>query len=292
MICFVCKNSEWIDGAPGYRRCTSCGHELRLADQMQSYMVNEALSLDRVSRMDMRDRFQVALANRVAVERNMLLDVGSGSGRFLFHAKRHFKSHLGIEITEECIRFARQNLGLRIETKFDSAHEIPSLVTMWHSLEHLPIKEIESLLPELRGKLPPSGRVLISVPNGSSSHFKFFKSSSVYYDLANHIHQFSTQSLNQLMDKYGFRLVSSHASFMYAFFGSLLSYLNLFSPRHNFLYEEVRRKSGWNLRKIAVVGFYGVLSLFLVPLAATGYLMALINPKRGSVITMVFAPKP
>lgn len=292
MTCFVCKNSEWIDGAPGYRRCNSCGHELRLADQTQSYMVNEALSLDRVSRMDMRDRFQVALANRVAVEHNMLLDVGSGSGRFLFHAKRHFKSHLGIEVTEECIRFARQSLGLRIETRFEPAQEVPSLVTMWHSLEHIPVHEIESLLPKLRQKLALSGRVLISVPNASSSHFRFFRSTSVYYDLANHIHQFSTASLIRLMDKHQFKLVSSHASLMYAFFGSLLSYLNVLSPRHNFLYEEVRRKSGWNLRKIAVVGFYGVLSLFLVPLAATGYLMALINPKRGSVITMVFAPKP
>lgn len=254
-------------------------------------MVNEALDLGRISRMDMRDRFQVGLATAQAEDHTLLWDIGSGSGRFLFHVKKHFGAHLGIEITEDCIRFGREQLGLNIQTSLEGASGQPTLVTMWHSLEHMPTPVIESLLPRIRKSLAKSGRLLISVPNGGSRHFSFFGAKSVYYDLPNHIHQFSAESLERLLERHGFRPLSYHGSFMYAFFGSLLSFINLLSPRHNYLYEEVRRKAGWSVKKLFVVGLYGAVSLLLLPLAGVAYVLAKLRPRAGSVLTGIFVPR-
>ena len=279
--CLVCDCSELRPGTAGYLRCDRCGHETRSGNEEQSLMVNEALVIDRMTKPDLKDRFQIRVALAAACGRHRIIDVGAGSGRFLFHIRRHFAEHLGIEITKECLDFGRSRLRLDLAPSL-SAENIgsPDVVTFWHSMEHMPAEAITNTLSIL-GDVT---RVVISVPNASN----LYGARSVYYDPANHVHQFSAASLDLLMARFGFHHIRSHTSIAYSWLGHALSILNLVSP-HNFLYLSLRRDDRKKpFAKRMAIALCAAGALLALILALPIFLVELLAPRRGIVITAVY----
>jgi SAM-dependent methyltransferase len=262
-------------------RCRGCGHEIRAGEPRQTAMVNEALIAERMRRPDLKDRFQIRVALSAALGRRRIVDVGSGSGRFLFHVRRYFAEHLGIEITPECLEFGRSELHLNLSPALDAANiGEPDLVTFWHSLEHLPTERMTEVL-ELLGA---SARIVVSVPNGATR----FGTRSVYYDPENHVHQFTARSLDLLMSRFGFEPIRAYTGLAYSWLGNALSLVNLVTRKHNVLYFGLRRNADASRLSLMFAGGAAVIALVAAfPL----YLFELLAPRRGAVLTIAYGRK-
>lgn len=103
-----------------------------------------------------------------------LLDIGCGTGLFMKTASESGFETYGIDISNNALRFAREEFGLNAEKK--SVKELITegksfdIITLWHVLEHFlnPVKELK-LIREL---LNEKGLLIIEVPNFNSIEFR------------------------------------------------------------------------------------------------------------------------
>ena len=96
-----------------------------------------------------------------------ILDVGAGSGEFLYLAQGLGFDASGIEPNEGYAAYCREKLGLRVETaRIDqlSSDDITyDFIRLNHVLEHLP--DPLGALKRLRNMLSPDGLIYVEVPN-------------------------------------------------------------------------------------------------------------------------------
>jgi len=96
-----------------------------------------------------------------------LLDVGTGIGQFLHHARAHFTEVAGTEISESAVRIAGERYGLEIQQRRIEELRLPDAsfdnVTLFHVLEHVP--EPARLMRRCHQLLRPGGIAVIAVPN-------------------------------------------------------------------------------------------------------------------------------
>jgi ubiquinone/menaquinone biosynthesis C-methylase UbiE len=96
-----------------------------------------------------------------------LLDVGTGIGQFLHHAKPYFSEVAGTEISESAVRVARERYGLEIHQGQIEELRLPGAsfdnVTLFHVLEHVP--DPARLMRRCHQLLRPGGMAVIAVPN-------------------------------------------------------------------------------------------------------------------------------
>ena len=92
-----------------------------------------------------------------------VLDFGCGWGGYLRNLKS-CKSYSGVEIREDCIRYIKQNLKkINISNNINSFNKNFDLITMFHSLEHIPYQL--KTLKILKSKLKKNGKIIIEVPH-------------------------------------------------------------------------------------------------------------------------------
>lgn len=289
--CFICGNKEFIINSNDYLKCTSCCHEIIKKQEFQSFIVNEILSLESISKKGLLDKFKQIVLKKCTIKNDLLLDVGSSSGKFLYQNKLFFKNYIGIEVTEECIAFARNQLGLKIEKDIDSVNGTVSVATFWHSLEHMPHESIERFLDIIRRKSSNDTRIIVSVPNNESLQYAMFGKGFAFYDLPNHIHQFSVKSLDKLMERNGFKKDRNFFSFPYSSFGYLQGFLNKFNKIHNYLYYRKKRGQTFDKRKKYLILYdaynYCLILLLVIP-SLLFSIYDLIFLEKGGVITVCY----
>ena len=122
---------------------------------------------------------KVRLINTYGTDEKTLLDVGAGTGDFLFTAKKSGWKIAGVEPNANAKLRARDK-GIELFPSLDSLPEKQyNVITLWHVLEHLPnlddqIKHIVSLLKE-------NGTLVIAVPNFKSYDAKYKTGSQNYF---------------------------------------------------------------------------------------------------------------
>lgn len=293
--CFICGNKIFVTNfQDDYFKCITCGHEIIKNYEYQSFIINEILSVESISKQGLLDKFKQKVLEKCTITNDLLLDVGSASGKFLYHNKSVFKKCAGIEVTEECISFAKNQLGLEIVKDISEITNLISVATFWHSLEHMPHESIENLLDVISSKASHDTRVIISVPNNESLQYTLFGDGYAYYDLQSHIHQFSVKSLDKLMEKYGFEKQCNFYSFPYSSFGYLQGFVNIFNPIHNYLYYRKKRGQTFakNKRKILFFDAYNFILLLVFILPSLLFsIYDLIFLDKGSVITACYKKK-
>ena len=139
-----------------------------------------------------------------------LLDIGCGEGFFLFNASRMGYTVKGIELCQEAAEYARKEFDLDIETKpFEEAEfqeNYFDVVTLWQVLEHVPHPLV--ILKEVHRILKPGGLVAVSTPDFGGVLAKILRRR--WWNIRRlHVNQFTTRTLNGILENAGFRDVSA-----------------------------------------------------------------------------------
>ncbi len=286
--CFLCHGTTFDHVTAPYRRCVACGHETLAAPAAQTLMINEPLDAAAVKRGSSLQRFQGAALDRLLAgrSRRVLVDIGSGSGAFLFHQRRRFERSCGLEITPAAIAFARETLGVEIVTDLAAIDGEIDAATAWHSLEHFPAPALTAFLAALGAKMPAGARLVVSVPNGASFQYRLFREHYAFFDVANHPHQFTPDSLGRLLAAHGFTRTRTVVSWPYNFFGYAQGLLNIAMPGHNYAYYRLKRGAPSRSRMLDLAA--GLLLLAAVPAALVLGLADAFFPERQGVLTCGF----
>lgn len=292
--CFVCGGAL-RDAGPDYRRCAGCGHERLRQEAGTGIVINDALDEAKLKRRDGLVAAQVALAANLARTAGPLVDIGCGSGRFLFHAADRFRTRLGIEVSPESAAFGRDVFHLDVRPDLPADLPAPAVATFWHSMEHIPPAAIANILERLHRAADADTRVIVSVPNAASLQHRWFGAGYAYFDVPAHLHQFTPASLDRLMATHGFERMGQKTIPNYIAFGWVQGLLNLFVNPRNYLYYRLKR--GWDFglspgRRWAL----DLLSLLLValalPVAAILTAVEFALPDRQGVLTAWYRRRP
>jgi 2-polyprenyl-3-methyl-5-hydroxy-6-metoxy-1,4-benzoquinol methylase len=158
-----------------------------------------------------------------------LLDLGCGTGNFLWEMKkRGFEVH-GIDSSSQACKLARERLKNIFNAELEK-HPFPDnyfdVITVWHVLEHLPNPNIT--LKEIRRILKKDGILILETPNIDSLSFKTFRKNCFHLDIPRHFYHWSSKTIREILKRNKFRV------FKISYF-SLGSPLGLFHSFSNLL---------------------------------------------------------
>lgn len=149
-----------------------------------------------------------------------LLDVGAGTGDFLFEAKKKNWKVYGTEPSVSArARAAEKGIVLEEGLVFDS--EEFDVITMWHVLEH--VSDLDKQIEDLKLLLKPGGLLVVAVPNHKSYDSKKYNEFWAAYDVPRHLWHFSRKSLKEIFIGKGFSFREEHPLKFDAYYVSLLS---------------------------------------------------------------------
>jgi SAM-dependent methyltransferase len=162
-----------IDSDYNLCRCGSCGYVFDsprpTLDEVICFYSRPAKYDSWLDQEQARDALWKRRIKKLARHRNTgnLLDVGTGIGQFLHHAKPFFSEVHGTEVSESAIWIAKEKYGLEIYRGLVEELDLPPAsfdnITLFHVLEHVP--DPVRLVQTCRKLLRPNGILMIAVPN-------------------------------------------------------------------------------------------------------------------------------
>ncbi len=195
---------------------------------------------------------KIGLLDRALGKKNILLDVGSGTGFFLSQAKAAGWQVNGTEPDAQARAIGQSRIGEDVYETIDDpffANKQYDAITMWHVLEH--VHRLNETMEWLQKHLAEKGKLFIAVPNPESNDAQAFKENWAAYDVPRHLYHFSKKSMQQLAEKHGFRVEEILPMWFDAYYVGLLS--TRYQSGKTNLPQSVWRGSvsNWKGRKIA-----------------------------------------
>jgi 2-polyprenyl-3-methyl-5-hydroxy-6-metoxy-1,4-benzoquinol methylase len=137
------------------------------------------------------------------------LEIGSAYGFFLELVRDDFPKILGLDLTDEGVRYSRDELGLpAVQADFldyDFGSEQIDVVCMWDTIEHL---RRPDLYLEKIASLTQPGALLALTTGDIESHVARFRKEHWRMIIPPvHVHYFSKRSITQLLNNYGFDVI-------------------------------------------------------------------------------------
>ncbi len=133
-----------------------------------------------------------------------ILDIGCDRAFFLDNIRRLGFEVIGVELSKKA-RFYTQNIGIKVFSKIYEVKQAFDIVTLSHSLEHIPQPLI--LLNELKEKVNRNGLLLIRVPAFDCFWRKIFRSKWIWFQPINHLFHYSVESLKNLLITAGYEVI-------------------------------------------------------------------------------------
>lgn len=164
---------------------------------------------------------KVRMINRYAQDDKSLLDIGAGTGDFLFAAAQKGWTIAGVEPNWSARGKASEKsvtLSPDLESVMNRKYKV---ITLWHVLEHL--ADLENQILKMISLLEEEGTLVIAVPNYRSQDAKYYKEFWAAYDVPRHLWHFSRPSIHKLFGKYGMEVVDTRPLFFDAFYVAILS---------------------------------------------------------------------
>jgi len=220
--CIVCNNTDNRKLYTGIVQCQECGHifsDLSLSEGELCGLYDEGyffgneyydyLSDRKVSEKNFELRLRIL---RKFIEPNRhksLLEVGCAYGFFLAMAKDLFEVSLGVDITKDGIRYAKEILGLNaINAEFltyDLGCRKFDVVCMWDTIEHLLNPRL--YIEKIAGHIEEGGLLAITTGDVDSINARLNKDRWRLIHPPTHMHYFSRRTLAKLLDENGFDIV-------------------------------------------------------------------------------------
>jgi len=140
-----------------------------------------------------------------------VLDIGCSFGHFLDCARSRGWTPVGVEISEYAARFAKETLKLNVHVADVSEADLPEghfdAVTLWNVLEHLddPVEELEHL-----NRLMKKAGLLVFTTGDVDSYLRKLQGLRWRSFIPPiHVANYGPRSVKSLLEKTGFRLLSS-----------------------------------------------------------------------------------
>lgn len=153
-----------------------------------------------------------------------ILDVGCGSGEFLYFLKKRKWETRGIEIDETTRMGAMKKYQLQIGGS-DLLKDLPDqsqhVVTFWHSLEH--IADLHGTLNQVKRILRADGVLFIAVPNYTSQDAAEYGSHWAAWDVPRHLYHFTPITMDYLTGNHGMSIRHVIPMKLDAYYVSVLS---------------------------------------------------------------------
>jgi 2-polyprenyl-3-methyl-5-hydroxy-6-metoxy-1,4-benzoquinol methylase len=175
LTCGVCRSDrvQKIDSDFNFCRCESCGF---VFDSPRPSFAEISAFYSQAGKYDVW--LQKELARDMLWKRRLkkllragakgsLLDIGTGYGQFLHHARPHFAEVSGTEVSESAVALAKEKYGLSLLAGPVEALDLPpqsfDTITLFHVLEHVP--DPGKLVGRCHVLLREQGILVVAVPN-------------------------------------------------------------------------------------------------------------------------------
>jgi 2-polyprenyl-3-methyl-5-hydroxy-6-metoxy-1,4-benzoquinol methylase len=144
---------------------------------------------------------KLKLINSFKTSEKKLLDIGCGTGDFLFTCKKNGWNVVGVEPNKNAKSLAEiKLLNSKVSNIVADITELSSekfdVITLWHVLEHVP--NLEEYICKLKLLLKPNGVLVIAVPNFKSFDAQHYKQFWAAFDVPRHLWHFSKKSIKKL----------------------------------------------------------------------------------------------
>lgn len=145
---------------------------------------------------------------------SLICDVGCGKGGFVkFLTENGYKDSLGIELDQRLVDLSNSKKILKMEPyKYPFKNKEIDCLTFTHVFEH--ILNLKEILNESHRVLNDNGLIFIEVPDTQNYHkhpvFDFY-----WFNIKEHINHFTKESLQNLVEKFGFELITYEQSGIY-----------------------------------------------------------------------------
>ena len=263
--CIVCNHDTPEPLYKGIDRCPNCGHvfaDLSLSNEelfkiyQKDYFFGEEYSDYVADKRIAQKNFDLRLKTLkqfLNPERHRsLFEIGCAYGFFLEKAQSLFDRVQGVDITEDGIRYASQELHLDVAQsdflEYDMGDRKVDVGCMWDTIEHLahPDQYIEKLSQQMEKG------ALLTVTTGDieSVNARWRKENWRLIHPPTHIHYFSQKSLAQMLNNYGFDVVYSRHCGFYRSLDNVAYNILVLRWRQPKLYEMMKRL------KITKIDFY------------------------------------
>lgn len=161
------------------------------------------------------------LINSLQPNKGKILDIGAGTGEFLFVAQQNGWNTTGVEPSEKAKQIAINKGVSFVEALAQLENHTFDVITMWHVLEHVP--DLNHQIKELKRLLKPSGYLIVAVPNFNSFDAQHYGKFWAAYDVPIHFWHFSKTAIQKLFQKEQMELVKILPMKFDSFYVSLLS---------------------------------------------------------------------
>lgn len=221
--CIVCNSKDLISWAKlnylSAKKCVHCGmisvnphfndEGLRLlySNYFQKREENELLKIQRDDVYEIDHNWVTKF-----IDVGTVLDIGCSGGFFLSKFSADKWEREGVEIAGDSADYARNNYGINIheglitEIEFDKKYD---LVMMRGVIEHF--RDPISVFEKCKDLINPGGYIfLTATPAGDSFAFDVYREKWVLFSPLDHIHFFTIDLLNEVLQRYGFIHVSHH----------------------------------------------------------------------------------
>jgi len=152
------------------------------------------------------------------------LDIGCGTGEFLYACKKSGFKTKGIEPAKIAREQAIKNFDLDVSEKTKLEYFKPNSfdsISMWHVIEH--VEDIKKTISNLSKILKSNGFLIVAVPNHKSWDASFYKEFWAAWDVPIHFWHFSKETISVLFKKYSLELITTKPLIFDSFYISILS---------------------------------------------------------------------
>ena len=141
--------------------------------------------------------------------RGSLLEIGCAYGFFLDEARRHFSRVVGVDISADAAKDAREIFGVEAHAGDFSRMSFPpasfDVVCLWDTIEHL--KSPHEYLAKAHSLLTPAGRIFLTTGDLGSWNARLRGARWRQIHPPTHLHYFSRKTLEALLIRLGFEML-------------------------------------------------------------------------------------
>lgn len=223
--CIVCGGSYGPGGLPGLVVCGTCGfvtadialkpEELRSlysANYFSGGEYRDYLAERHLHEKHFRRRLRLLEKYLPNPAESTLFEVGCAHGFFLHLAKGMFREVGGIDISEDAVRYATENLGIPAvagDLLDQKSIGNPDVVCLWDTIEHL--ERPDAYLRKLSAEMSPGSLIAVTTGDIGSLVARTRGARWRMIHPPTHLHYFSRDTLARLLQNCGFEVChSSH----------------------------------------------------------------------------------